>query len=74
MKQPTTTPTLPVPVGPPPAIASKNAKLLEVLEQWKREDATSDPELIRAAERELDEFIKAMNKNRVASGERILFP
>ena len=55
-------------------IASKSAKLLEVLEQWRREDATSDPELLRAAERELDEFMKAMNKNRAACGERLLFP
>ena len=34
----------------------------------------SDPEEIRAAERELAEFKKRMNESRTATGERVLFP
>ena len=47
---------------------------IELLESWKRMDATDDPELVRAAEEELEEFMKAMNENRAATGERLIFP
>lgn len=76
MKQQTTTtqPSLgPLAVG---ALASGaiDTETLELLEAWAREDATDDPEKLRAAQKELDEFKKAMNENRAACGERILFP
>jgi hypothetical protein len=72
MKQETTTITLPVPVGAPSPVI--DTETLELLEQWRREDFTDDPELLRAAELELEEFKKALNANRAACGERLLFP
>ena len=47
---------------------------LELLASWRIQDATTDPEQLRAAEKELEEFKKAMNENRTATGERILYP
>ena len=47
---------------------------LELLAEWQLQDATDDPETIRAAEQELAEFKKAMNETRVRAGERILYP
>ena len=47
---------------------------LELLAAWKAEDATTDPEKIREADEEVTEFMKAMNRNRAATGERLLFP
>ncbi len=40
---------------------------------WQREDATTDPEKLRAAEQELAEFKNAMNDTRSLSGEPRLF-
>jgi hypothetical protein len=42
---------------------------LELLAAWKTEDATINPEAIRAAEHELSEFKDSMNANR-----RVVFP
>jgi len=71
MKQPST-------VGPasepPPQLPAVDTATLELLASWKAEDATTDPEKIRAADEEVDAFMKAMNENRAASGERLLFP
>lgn len=61
-----------VPVSPP--ARSIDTATLELFAAWKRQDATTDPEKIRAAELELAEFKKAMNENRLATGERLLFP
>ena len=47
---------------------------IALLAQWEREDATNDPNKLREAQNELEEFKKAMNKNRAACGERILYP
>jgi len=47
---------------------------LELFAKWRAEDATDDPEELRAAEEELAEFKKAMNENRAATGARLLFP
>lgn len=47
---------------------------LELLAKWKREDATKNPEEIRAAERELAEFKKSLNENRAEAGEPVLYP
>jgi hypothetical protein len=55
-------------------MGSVDTATLELLASWKAEDATTDPELIRAAEDEVSEFMKAMNENRAATGERLLFP
>jgi hypothetical protein len=76
MEQHTTTtePSLVPVVGAPLATGDIDTETLELLERWAREDATDDPETLRAAQKELDEFKKAMNDNRAACGERILYP
>lgn len=76
MKQQTTATTGPVPAPParllvPGAI---DTETLELLEMWARENATDDPERLKAAQSELDEFKGALNENRAACGERILYP
>ena len=76
MKQQTTTtePSLVPLVGAPLATGAIDTETLELLEVWAREDATNDPEKLRDAQKELDEFKKAMNENRAACGERIIYP
>ena len=82
MKQQATTsePTLMPQVGAPlhpgatEAPCEVDTETLALLEGWAREDATDDPEKLRAAQKELDEFKRAMNENRAATGERILYP
>lgn len=82
MKQQATTnePTLAPPTGVPlqpgatGASGAVDTETLALLEAWAVEDATDDPEKLRAAQKELDEFKRAMNENRAATGERILFP
>lgn len=66
----------PEPIGsaaPPPGEAP-DTETLELLASWQREDATSDPDQIRAAERELADFKRAMNDARAISGEPVLYP
>jgi hypothetical protein len=60
--------------APPPPVGSVDTATLELLAAWKAEDATSDPEKLRQADQEIDEFKKAMNANRAAVGARPLFP
>ena len=76
MKQQATTPeSSPMPpVGAPLATGAIDTETLALLEAWAREDATDDPDKLRSAQKELDEFKKAMNENRTACGERILYP
>jgi len=57
-----------------PSNALIDTVTLDLLTQWRCEDATDDPEKIRAAEQELAEFKRAMNENRTLSGEPPLFP
>lgn len=47
---------------------------LELLAAWQAHDATNDPEELRAAERELADFKRTMNENRVRAGELLLYP
>jgi len=71
MKQPSTSqPTQP----PPHVLGSVDTATLELLAAWRAQDATTDPEQLRAAEQEVSEFKKAMNENRVLAGEPKLFP
>ena len=51
----------------------KNLALIRLLEQWRREDETDDPEELERAEAELQELKAALNANRRATGERLLF-
>ena len=69
-KHPTSMPL----AGTPLATGGIDTETLELLESWAREDATDDPQTLSKAQNELDEFKKAMNENRAASGERILYP
>ena len=73
MKQPTTSQTS-VPTPPQTQDGSVDTATLELLASWRQQDATADPEQVRAAERELAEFKKAMNENRALAGEPVLFP
>jgi hypothetical protein len=76
MKQHATTTQNPpvLPVGAPLSPGTVDTETLALLEAWAREDATDDPAKLRAAQKELDEFKRAMNENRAATGERILYP
>lgn len=47
---------------------------LDLLKGWRREDATTDPVQIRAAEEELTEIEKAINDARASSGEPLVCP
>ena len=72
MKQPST--TQPMNEAPPPPMGSIDTATLELLAAWKAEDATTDPEKLLEADKEIAEFKKAMNENRAATGARLLFP
>ena len=56
------------------AKGSVDTATLELLEAWRLQDATDDPEQLRAAQQELTEFKKAMNENRTLLGEPLLYP
>ncbi|BDC48407.1 hypothetical protein F183_A07230 [Bryobacterales bacterium F-183] len=46
---------------------------IALLESWLEEDAKMTPEEAAQAEKELEEFLQALNRNRVEAGERPLF-
>ena len=73
MKQPSTS----KPLNAAPFHLSRGAvdtATLELLAAWGAQDATTDPEKLREADKEVGEFKKAMNANRAATGARLLFP
>jgi hypothetical protein len=75
MNRLTTSGTTPEPPGAhPSANGSIDTATLDLLETWRLQDATDDPEQLRAAEQELTEFKKAMNENRTLLGEPLLYP
>ena len=47
---------------------------LNLLSLWQREDATSDPAQLKAAEDDLAAFMKNLNEARTASGEPLIYP
>ncbi len=64
----------PVPVEPEaPRISPKNAAAIALLQSWIAE-APTDPKEIRQADAELEELMQNLNRNRIESGERPLFP
>jgi Bacterial dnaA protein helix-turn-helix len=71
MKQPS---TIQPASAPPPPTGVIDTATLELLASWKAEDATTDPEKLREADKEIARFKKAMNENRTATGARLLFP
>lgn len=65
----------PVSAGPEaPQISAKNAAAIAQLQAWKEEEFTDDPEELRQADADLNELLQNLNKNRIESGERPLFP
>jgi hypothetical protein len=58
--------------GLPTPSDQKQKAALALLQSWIDQDATDDPEEIRAAEAELEAFKRAMNENR--AGESPLYP
>jgi hypothetical protein len=57
-----------------PASGSVDSATLDLLEAWRLQDATDDPEALCAAEQELSEFKKTMNESRALAGEPLLYP
>lgn len=53
---------------------SVDTATLDLLSVWQREDATSDPAQLKAAEDDLAAFMKNLNEARTASGEPLIYP
>ena len=64
----------PAPLVQPSDNVSIDSVTLELLARWRVEDAKKNPEDVQAAEKELEEFKKAMNDSRTGSGEPLLYP
>lgn len=64
----------PVSTAPMPGVDKENAAAIAQLQAWRNEEATDDPEEVRRAEAELHELMQNLNRNRIESGERPLFP
>jgi hypothetical protein len=47
---------------------------LELLASWRLQDATNNPDEVRAAEQELAEFKKTMNETCMLAGEPLVYP
>jgi len=52
----------------------ENAAAVALLQSWLVEDASDEPEAVRAAEAELAELKQSLNANRAEGSERLLFP
>ena len=73
MKHQTTSGTEPMPLPQPSTPGSIDTATLELLASWRAQDATDNPEELRAAEQELAAFKKTMNGNRENAGEPRLY-
>lgn len=62
------------PLQPAQGREARDTATLDLLTAWRLEDATDNLDEIRAAERELSEFKKAMNETRTLAGERPIYP
>lgn len=51
-----------------------NAASIALLQSWLAEDATDDPEEIRKAQAELEEFKRSINAERERAGSRRIYP
>lgn len=74
MKQQTSEPIGTPPVAQPSKNRSVDTATLELLKSWRLQDATDNPEEVRAAEEEISAFKRAMNENRIVAGEPLLYP
>ena len=54
--------------------AEANAASIALLQSWLEEEATDDPEEIRKAQQELDDFKRAINAERDRAGARRVYP
>lgn len=57
-----------------PRVDDENAAAIAQLQAWRNEEATDDPEEVHRAEAELRELMQNLNRSRIESGERPLFP
>jgi hypothetical protein len=72
----------PAQIGPAPRLPGSAASVprsvdtatLDLLSVWQRDDATSDPAQLKAAEEEIALFMKGLNEARTASGEPLVYP
>ena len=71
MKQPLA--TQPQSASSPASVTSVDTGTLELFSMWRADDFTTDPEKLRQADEEIEEFKKAMNENRAATGDRLIF-
>ena len=74
MQQQTTDPTAMPSVAQPSNNGSVDTATLELLRIWRLQDATDNPEEVRAAEEEISAFKQAMNESRIAAAESLLHP
>jgi hypothetical protein len=54
--------------------AQVDTTTLELLAEWRRMDSTDNPDEIQAATKDLEEFKRAMNENRLLAGDAVLYP
>jgi hypothetical protein len=57
-----------------PVIDDENASAIAQLEAYLAQEGTSDPDEIRKAEEDLQDFLSNLSRNRIDAGERPLFP
>ena len=62
------------PGDPSPALTDEQEAAIALLASYLETESTDDPEEIRRAEEELEEFKRNMNANRAATGERLVYP
>lgn len=65
---------MPTPVRSAPTLTAEQEAAIALLTSYLETEATDDPEEIRQAEEELEEFKRNMNANRAATGERLVYP
>ena len=63
-----------LPLPQPSSPGSIDTATLELPASWSVQDATDNPEVLRAAEQGFSAFKKAMNEYRTAAGEPRLYP
>ena len=62
-----------LPKMPQPKPNVRNQAALDLLRQWREEDAAMTPEEAKEADRDLEEFKRNMNANRAAAGEEPIY-
>ncbi len=52
-----------------PNFSGKDSATIDLMNRWRRQDITGNPESIARAQAEVEEFKRRMNENRIMSGE-----